>query len=87
MNSIPLHVATVTGVGLHVKDDSRSMSVGGSFYAIGSPYYEGAYEITPSESAQTIPIQDYRAAHDILVNPIPSNYGLITWNGSYLMVS
>ena len=49
--------------------------------------YEGAYEWTPSASTQTIEIGGLRAIQDITINPIPSNYGLITWNGSTLTVS
>ena len=51
------------------------------------PEYTGSYEITPSSQTQTIPIMGLKAAGDITVNPIPSNYGLITWNGSTLTVS
>lgn len=49
--------------------------------------YEGAYEWTPSDSAQTIEIADKKALDNIVINPIPNNYGLITWNGSTLTVS
>ena len=49
--------------------------------------YEGEYSITPSGEEQTIAIQGKWARHDIVVQPIPSNYGLITWNGAILTVS
>lgn len=87
MNSIPLHVDVSTGVGLHVATDAVNLDVGGSFYAIGTPYYEGEYTITPSAETQVLPIAELRASQDITVHPIPSNYGLITWNGSVLTVS
>lgn len=51
------------------------------------PVYSGAYEVTPSRTAQTIPTAGLMMSGDLKVNPIPSNYGLITWNGSTLMVS
>ena len=51
------------------------------------PAYAGDYEITPTSETQTIPINGLLAARDITVNPIPSNYGLITWDGSTLTVS
>ena len=51
------------------------------------PLYNGSYEITPSTETQTISIGNQIASRDITVNPIPSNYGLITWNGSVLTVS
>ena len=49
--------------------------------------YQGPYEWTPSAEAQTIQIADMIAAEDIVINPIPSNYGLISWSGSTLTVS
>ena len=43
---------------------------------------------TPTESAQTIqPDSGYDGLSQVTVNPIPTNYGLITYNGSSLMVS
>ena len=53
----------------------------------GYSYYDGSYEFTPTQSTQTIPISGLTARADITINPIPSNYGLITWNGSVLTVS
>lgn len=50
-------------------------------------YYEGPYEITPTPETQTLEISGLTASRNITVNPIPSNYGLITWNGSVLTVS
>lgn len=49
--------------------------------------FEGDYEYTPSGETQTIEINGLRAIADIVINPIPSNYGLITWNGSTITVS
>lgn len=51
------------------------------------PDYEGPYEVTPSRSAQTVHTSGKSLIGDITVNPIPSNYGLVTWNGSVLTVS
>ena len=49
--------------------------------------YTGAYEFTPTQDTQIIEIANKKATADITINPIPSNYGLITWNGSTLTVS
>ena len=49
--------------------------------------YVGSYEWTPSNEAQTIPISGLRATHNITINAIPENYGLITWDGATLTVS
>ena len=51
------------------------------------PIYTGAYEATPTQETQTFSVAGYAMSADFVVNPIPSNYGLITWNGSYLTVS
>ena len=51
------------------------------------PAYEGPYEATPSNVAQIIPTSRMFMNEDFVVNPIPQNYGLITWNGSVLTVS
>lgn len=49
--------------------------------------YVGEYEITPCAEAQTLLTKNLRMTDNITVNPIPQNYGLITWNGSFLTVS
>lgn len=49
--------------------------------------YEGPYEVTPSGVAQTLATTGLRMASDVTINPIPSNYGLVTWDGSTLTVS
>lgn len=50
-------------------------------------YYEGETTFTPSEEQQIFSTRGLTMPADIVVNPIPSNYGLITWNGSTLTVS
>lgn len=51
-----------------------------------SVYYDGDYAITPSAEAQVLQVQGLAMRQDLTINPIPSNYGLITWNGSVLTV-
>lgn len=48
--------------------------------------YTGAYEFTPSGEAQTVEIEGKVAGQNITINPIPSNYGRIIWDGNTLMV-
>lgn len=55
--------------------------------AITVPNYSGPYEVTPSRETQTLETAGKRCSQNIVVNPIPSNYGLITYNGSTLTVS
>ena len=51
------------------------------------PFYAGTTEITPSLETQVLDTAETIVLSNIVVNPIPSNYGLITWNGSVLTVS
>lgn len=49
--------------------------------------YDGPYEVTPTEQTQSLSTADKVLSANIVINPIPSNYGLITWNGSNITVS
>ena len=49
--------------------------------------YTGSYEVTPSAETQMLDVEGKRMSRPLTVNPIPSNYGLITWNGAFLTVS
>ena len=51
------------------------------------PAYEGETTVIPTNETQTLHTKNLRMTDDIVVNPIPSNYGLITWNGSVITVS
>lgn len=59
----------------------------GAAVTVNYPLFDGDYSYTPSSQTQTIPIVGKAARQDITINPIPSNYGLITWNGSTITVS
>ena len=49
--------------------------------------YEGPIEFTPSEEEQVINIAEKYSNESITINPIPSNYGLITYNGQIITIS
>lgn len=49
--------------------------------------YTGPMTVTPSRFSQTLLTNERYLTGNITVNPIPSNYGLITWDGSTLTVS
>lgn len=49
--------------------------------------YTGPTVVTPSGQTQTLATTGLLLPTDIVINPIPQNYGLITWNGSTLTVS
>ena len=49
--------------------------------------YGGVTMVTPSEETQVLDTQNKTVLSDIIINPIPPNYGLITWNGFEMTVS
>lgn len=51
------------------------------------PAYSGSYSITPTNETQVLQTNETYLLNDITIDPIPNNYGLITWNGSTLTVS
>lgn len=77
-NAIALSVSGEEGIGLTMSAEQL---------IVDPPYFDGPYEFTPSASAQTIAIEEKMGRSDIIINPIPNNYGLITWDGSTLTVS
>lgn len=54
---------------------------------IASDPYQGSYEVTPTRYQQTLPVTGMSMTQDVIVHPIPPNYGLVTWDGSVLTVS
>lgn len=83
--------ATFKPQAVSVSVDAANMGV-----ALGTPVvkeyvdvqtYTGEYEVTPSAETQTLDTAGLRLTRSITVNPIPQNYGLITWNGAFLTVS
>lgn len=68
---------------------SGEQQLSGSFdlYELPEYQYEGSYEFTPSSQTQYAPTAYMTCLSDIKINPIPSNYGLITWDGATLTVS
>ena len=50
--------------------------------------YEGEYEVTPLRG-ETVVLNTahHTLSQNVVVNPIPQNYGLITYNGNIITVS
>lgn len=61
----------------------------GSFHLFELPenQYQGSYVFTPSAQSQTIHTGGTTLLSNITINPIPSNYGLITHDGTVITVS
>lgn len=49
--------------------------------------YKGPYTVTPTENAQTLQTMGLDMTQNLVVAPIPNNYGLISWDGSAITVS
>ena len=71
----------------HVVEADATLTTSVRHWQTEYPDYEGAYEFTPSAEVQTLDSTDKVMHQNIIINPIPSNYGLITWNGATLTVS
>lgn len=92
---MPGGVEVLTGLGGQLSGHQKlSGSLTGSGSLSGTmanlrPFgeYTGSYEFTPSASQQTIAVENKLVKQDIVINPIPSNYGLITWDGTNITVS
>lgn len=84
-----LHVDENKPIKLKVGSSLVNASLGSSVVVkeVQAIPYTGEYIVTPSSEAQTLLTADLLMAENVTINPIPSNYGLITWNGSFLTVS
>lgn len=67
------NLATSTGIPVIRRDESDP--------------YDGPYEVTPSQETQTLETAGKLMGENVIINPVPSNYGRITYNGSVLTVS
>lgn len=54
--------------------------------ASGVADYVGPYEVTPTRETQVLGTAGRRMASDVVVAPIPKNYGLVTWDGSIISI-
>lgn len=86
MNEVPMRVAVrkpevPVSVAITKVRVPMTASAGG-----GSPY-TGSYRFTPSGQAQTVQTAGKLLNENIVIDPIPSNYGLITYTGGVITVS
>ena len=76
-----VHLISVSGT-QPMKLSQISVGGGGS-----RPHYHGQTEFVPTQAYQTVHTAGLVVDTDIVIDPIPSNYGKITWNGIALTVS
>jgi hypothetical protein len=90
MIAIPMQVS-VSQVNLPVSVAASQVEIGvgvaASYQMIEGETYDGPYEFTPTHETQTVPTADKVLLENIIINPIPNNYGLITYNGRTITVS
>ena len=90
MNTIPVSLTvSKTDYALKVSVDEANIAleVDAAVQIIDGDHYTGEYTVTPTSYTQTLPTAGLVMEQDVTIDPIPSNYGLITWNGSFLTVS
>lgn len=91
MNGLPINGGKLnTPQTLHGGSLAAPSALGGGQVrqaGLSVEWYKGSYSVTPSSEAQILPTKLKVGSADIVVQPIPNNYGLITWNGSTITVS
>lgn len=49
--------------------------------------WKGTYTFIPTQYEQRVPVSGLVMENDIIIEKIPDNYGLITYNGSKIRIS
>ena len=71
-----------------IQDGDGNLQLGmDDSHIYGAKTYHGKYEVIPSSEQQVLSTENKVMEQDVVIRPIPSNYGLITWNGAVLTVS
>lgn len=78
--------ATATIMQNMVEADA-SLTTNVTHYHSEYPDYEGETTFTPSQETQIIPTRHTVLLSDITINPIPSNYGRITYSGGIISIT
>lgn len=85
--SLTIEPSSPLGLAINTEPATLGLAVTGEYIDGGTRTYEGPYEVTPSAIEQVLSTQYLKMAQDVIINPIPNNYGLISWNGAVLTVS
>ena len=90
MIAVPMTVSAsgqTIPVSVSCGDKTVQAAIGASYHMGKDAPYTGPYQFTPSAQQQVIPTAKTAVDQDIIIDPIPSNYGLITYNGAFITVS
>lgn len=72
---------------IRVARDAPAVSIGIKGGGKAFPLYQGPYTVTPGPERQILDTQNTEVTRQIVVEAIPQNYGLITYNGRVITVS
>ena len=85
MSDATLTVDAPQAVRLSVSEGAQaSLTFGGEVFT--PEVYHGAYIVTPAGNEQVLATAGMALEHDIVVQAIGSEYGLVSWDGSVLYV-
>ena len=90
MISVPMTVSSsrqTIPVSVSCNEKTVQAAIGASYHMGKDAPYTGPYQFTPSAQRQVIPTARTAVDKDIIIDPIHSNYGLVTYNGSFITVS
>ena len=88
--NVVLEIAAEDGIEFSVADnqDTAVMEIGNPLIIRDpDPPYEGPYTVTPSAQRKTLVTRGYAMTGNVIIEPIPQNYGLVTYNGSIITIS
>ena len=64
----------------------EGLTVSLSIPEFASVYYDGSYEIDPTDDVQTLQTQGLVMRQNLKINPVPDSYGHIAWNGTRILI-
>lgn len=67
---------------------TTSSSISGTITRFDGGYspYTGAYEVTPTDEEQILDTANRYMTGQVVVSPVPENYGRLSWSGNTLTV-
>jgi len=74
-------------LGLVIEDSSSPFTLTIGDGETEYPVYEGETVFTPTRQTQTVVTSRKVVLDNITINPIPRNYGLVTYNGSIITIT
>lgn len=88
MITVPMNVSVQDSISVNASEEEQgvALNIGAAYKVSEGDLYHGEYEFTPNNETQTVHTQDKLLLQNITINPVPSNYGKISWDGSNIMI-